>query len=1002
MNPEELEAKAWKIVAAIDEEVERLFDAEIEQLRAADPELAAEVVKRMTPVVDGRDSVFISVMPTPNEQISNSERVEGLVATISIRLSEHRRRLIVDMACNDAEVIDCVRRLYRRIDEQSHVIGPGIPPQRKPLPNLSGTRFGPFDVISEIGRGGMGVVYEAIQRSLGRRVALKIKDAPIFGIGFSMPAINRDDVEQPGDQEGRLQSKLDDDGIARVFDAGTDFVEVDTDRRELSWIAVELVDGGTDIVAYSRGQELKTAESVRLLMLVAQAIGKAHAVGVVHRDLKPGNILVDRKGRPKVIDFGISTPTEIDPDRRIAGVIAGTLGYLPAECLKGESIDERARDVYALGSILYELIAGRPLFSREPKETLIERILADERTEIPPNCPDDLREIVQRATHPHAPGYATAAMFAADLNAYLESRPPSFRGLRFGDIRGIWNGSPMLRYAVVATAIVTAVTVVDLCRPNGFIRSKMRRGVEERTERLARLIEKAMIEVALDRLSDADETINGISKSEESPDVTVVRSILQSERGDVASAATLLESARLAGCDPTLLAAAQCRMPKRTLSLASPTAAASYEEKIWKIIGMANVPPPHLYIEIAKAVIQCGERRAVDDPRTEALIVKLESTAKRYCEVRRMVGCIEKLRGRFDEALAQFDRAEAEGLEPKRLAPDRATTHLLAGNPTEARKILPVLEGSAPTDLRSAFVAGVVEATSGEFDRAAGFFESAVRLQPEDGASYANLGLMHSRRGRFDEAFAAYEESLRLRPDHAPTRHNFGAACTEASILAKNSDPEREIRLLCRARDLLHSATASFNYALALKNRGRLRDSLVVVDESIGLERTGRAFYLRAEIKKLLEFAGLHFVDDLREAVGLEPLNYDYHRSYLEALCASESYDRAWIEMARWIEHETDASRSVDDLLRLLPGGSDSSGDRIEAIVRLSTRQPINSVKDVFLVRAAYLLLDKSGQTAAATAACRQLIEKTRDTDLQKTVKLEIGADLDRLSKNEK
>lgn len=205
--------------------------------------------------------------------------------------------------------------------------------------------IGRYKILSLVGEGGMGAVYEAEQDHPRRTVALKIVKP-----GLAIPEILRR-FEQESQALGRLQHP----GIAQVYEAGF--------AGGQPYFAMELI-RGLPLLQYAEAQRMDAAQRLQLVVKLCDAVQHAHQRGIVHRDLKPANILVEEGGQPKVLDFGVARITDVDGQttrRTNVGALIGTLAYMSPEQVSGnpEEIDART-DVYALGMVLYELLAGRP------------------------------------------------------------------------------------------------------------------------------------------------------------------------------------------------------------------------------------------------------------------------------------------------------------------------------------------------------------------------------------------------------------------------------------------------------------------------------------------------------------------------------------------------------------------------------------------------------------------------------------------------------------------
>jgi serine/threonine protein kinase len=237
----------------------------------------------------------------------------------------------------------------------------------------AGRVLGDFRLIREIGRGGMGVVYEAHQLSLDRRVAVKLLSGSL--------ALRPDSVAR-FKREALAAGKLRHPGIVEVYAVGSD--------GDTHWFAMELVEGGP----LRPGPDRRAA--VSRCALVAAALQHAHEHGVVHRDVKPSNVLYrERDGRVVLTDFGLAC-LEDQPQITATGALAGTPSYLAPEQLLGEAVDHRA-DVYALGATLYELLTGHPPFEGETSAVVLHRILTQEPEDPRRHVPDldaDLAAVV--------------------------------------------------------------------------------------------------------------------------------------------------------------------------------------------------------------------------------------------------------------------------------------------------------------------------------------------------------------------------------------------------------------------------------------------------------------------------------------------------------------------------------------------------------------------------------------------------------------------------------
>jgi serine/threonine protein kinase len=349
-----------------------------------------------------------------------------------------------------------------------------------------GTPLGDFRIVREIGRGGMGVVYEAEQLSLGRRIALKV-------LPFALTLDSRQ--LQRFKNEARAAAQLHHPHIVPVHAVGCE--------RGVHFYAMQFIDGQSlaEVIgglrrlgrpgagpvapepsalrpsiaatkgAADTGRSLATAYSTdsrqfyrgvaRLGIQAAEALEHAHEYGVVHRDVKPANLLLDGEGRLWVTDFGLAQ-LQTDPGLTHTGDLLGTLRYMSPEQAGGQRtlVDHRT-DVYSLGATLYELLTLRPPFDGADRHTLLRQILEDEPRPpraLVPSIPVELETIVLRAIGKAPAGrYATARELADDLQRFLEDRPIRARRPSFVEKATKWARR---HRAVVAAAVVALLLSV--------------------------------------------------------------------------------------------------------------------------------------------------------------------------------------------------------------------------------------------------------------------------------------------------------------------------------------------------------------------------------------------------------------------------------------------------------------------------------------------------------------------------------------------------------------
>jgi len=262
-------------------------------------------------------------------------------------------------------------------------------------------KFGRFEVIDVLGRGAMGVVYRARDSALGRTVAIKT-------ISLTGSAQERDLHEARFMQEARAAGSISHPSIITIYDVGR---EGDT-----AFIAMELLEG-RDLRELIGTVSLTPTHSVSIAAAVAEGLAFAHERGIVHRDVKPGNIMVLADGRVKIMDFGIAHVHEPTVKTQ-TGVLLGSPQYMSPEQIAGQAIDHRA-DIFALGLVLYEMLTGvRPFQGEDIPELMfkVANLSATPPSHLAPDLPPVIDFIIARALKKRADErYATAADMAKDL-----------------------------------------------------------------------------------------------------------------------------------------------------------------------------------------------------------------------------------------------------------------------------------------------------------------------------------------------------------------------------------------------------------------------------------------------------------------------------------------------------------------------------------------------------------------------------------------------------------
>jgi len=370
----------------------------------------------------------------------------------------------------------------------------------------AGHEFDGFAVEGRLGSGATGEVYAARELSTGRAVAIKV-------LAREVSQASGDRI----DREARALASLEHPGIARLYRTG----RIAREGSVCRFLSMELVRGARTLAQW-RAESARTPRAcVAMLAQVCDAVAYAHGRGVIHCDLKPGNILVDDGDRPVVIDFGISRILDADGSPlatvSILGErVAGTLTYIAPESLDARAAADVRADVHALGAILYELLAQRPF--RALADLPLAQRLAAVAAAAPPRLADadrpfrgDLDRIVARATA-RAPGdrYQSVSQLADDLRRHLAGQPvlADLQPARERALRAIVRHRRAVLAGAVAFAMLVATTLISL----GFARTAVREARLANLNAAARAVDDAdllLINQHLLGLGAADATPEG-------------------------------------------------------------------------------------------------------------------------------------------------------------------------------------------------------------------------------------------------------------------------------------------------------------------------------------------------------------------------------------------------------------------------------------------------------------------------------------------------------------
>ncbi|HUN92891.1 MAG TPA: serine/threonine-protein kinase [Burkholderiaceae bacterium] len=328
-----------------------------------------------------------------------------------------------------------------------------LQPAQAPVRPLQ--KIGRFTIRGEIGRGANGIVYAAEDPVLGREVAIK-------AIQLGDDAAFRRRIEASFLQEAKSAAKMNHPGIVTIFDAGK--------TNDIAYIAMERLHGRDLHQFIASGQQLAPTQAAALMARVADAVHYAHAKGLIHRDIKPSNILLLDDYKPKVLDFGIALANRRERVKGEKRQLVGTPNYMSPEQALGRVLDLRS-DIFSLGTILYELLAGKRAFDGGDVEEILAQVISDEpapieslRSDVPPALLDIVRRALSKdvdqrfATALEMRNALAAVALDPNLAAHVEAEPAvaeeAERGGRVGALRRHVAFFSAIGLALLAAAIL--------------------------------------------------------------------------------------------------------------------------------------------------------------------------------------------------------------------------------------------------------------------------------------------------------------------------------------------------------------------------------------------------------------------------------------------------------------------------------------------------------------------------------------------------------------------
>jgi serine/threonine protein kinase/tetratricopeptide (TPR) repeat protein len=706
--------------------------------------------------------------------------------------------------------------------------------------------LGDFRLIREVGRGGMGIVYEAEQISLGRRVALKVLP---FAATMDPRHLQR------FQNEARAAASLEHPHIVPVYGVGCE--------RGVHYYAMKYIEGQSlaDVINEVRKakdshhpgtentekkQNTKISSSLCSLCLggskdffksvaelgiqAAEALEHAHSLGIVHRDIKPANLMIDSHGALWVTDFGLAR-TAADAGLTMTGDVLGTLRYMsPEQALAKHGLVDHRTDVYSLGVTLYELLTGTPAVAGKDREQILNAITLEEPRQprsLNASIPAELETIVRKAMEKiPADRYTSGQDLADDLSRFIrdepiQARPPSLlqRGRRWTR-----RHRPLV-WAAVLGLLIASVGV------GGALGWVMRDQSARRT---------ATERVVMAALAEAD-TWRRRQRLPDALSATRRAQGLLTQAGGDAALEVLVQRrlddlAMLGRLDVIRLNQANLKEGQFDYAGTDEAYANAFREFGIDVEALgperaaAWIAERDIAEELATALdhwaLVRSRLRGPKDPRWRELL----ATAR--------IADPDPWRNRLRQAIIQDDVPQLMALAGSSQAAHlRPQSVLLLGYALSRRKkhpealaLLREAQRRHPDDfwINHELPFFLEVGPSPQVEEAIGYYRAALAIRPESPTAHSNLGNRLADIGRYDEAIAEFQEAIHLKPDTGMLYNNLGIA------LAKKGQPDDSIHAFRQAIHLQNDLPeAHINLGHALHNKGQFDEAIVEFYEAL-------------------------------------------------------------------------------------------------------------------------------------------------------------------------
>jgi serine/threonine protein kinase/lipoprotein NlpI len=799
-----------------------------------------------------------------------------------------------------------------------------------------------YEILGELGRGGMGVVYRACDRRLGRPLALKMIQSGILAAPTHLRRF---------ETEARAVARLDHINIIKIYEIG----EADKDANGtagLPYCALELLEGGS-LAERLAGTPQPGRSSAELLLTLARAIEAAHRAGIVHRDLKPSNVLFTQDGTPKITDFGLARFFEEESQQTVSGELLGTPSYMAPEQARGNAREVGpAADVYALGALLYEMLTGRPPFKGPTRLDTLRQVHEEEPvlpSRLVSRVPRDLETICLKCLAKAPSGrYTSAALLADDLGRYLRSEPIRARRTPLWE-RGLrWAARRPASAALLGFGLVTVVGLVGTAQH--FARAENQR-VAELQLQSEDLLFKGREALARNDWTEGQLVLSRLlTRTEAEPRLALLH----------ARAAETLEQIKRGRADQE----ARARDRDRYRQFRQRWNEALFHEM--RFTGLDLPGNREATRKSAQAALELFAEPGPDStwtlrPLSASLTAPERAEVREGCHVLLLI--LAEALPRADQGLKTLDQA-VQWHPPTRADHLRRAACLdRLGDPAAAERERGVAASLAPVTTFDQFLTGLESYQRGRWDEALRHFDAVLGHQPDHYWAQCLSAICFLQLQRPLEAKASLNACLNQERGFAWLYLLRGFAAGQLGAIFNRASGVAALpgRLLGKAEDHFAAAEADYARALELLERKPVAELRYVLLVNRGLLRSQRRDLDRA-------------VADLREAIRLDPQLYQAHAGLAQVLRQQGKPDEAVAELTQAIALRPELAALYRGRAEVYQGRKDLTSDQIEAVLSdldeaVRRESPANPVRALDHTNRAWLL-ERTGRHAEALAAC--------------------------------